>query len=386
MLMDRPASLAPLAPTGSALGVAVAAAGCLGVGSLYGWSALTPALVSRFGIDHSATGQTFSWAIVAFTAGALLAPRLRGGHRTLAVALGGAALCLLGASQAQGFAAFLAFYALGFGAMAGAAYITAVEIASRGPRPGLGVPLVVAAFGAGGAVFGGLLGALLAGGAGLGALAWVGSAVAAAALACMALREGGGGGATVAVADLPRPRTLFRHWLIFAVGSLGGLVALGLAQPISADRGASPWIAALGVVAVAGGNVLGRLGASLLGVRLSPTAVLMLAQVVGGLALLGLLWPGGPGTATALLAAVALGYGLTAAGMPLMVRAAAGPAAFSRAYGVVFTGWGAAGLVGPWVAGVLRDATGGWQSGLALAAGGSLVAVLMLMWERWSRS
>ena len=76
---------------------------------------------------------------------------------------------------------------------------------------------------------------------------------------------------------------------------------------------------------------------------------------------------------------------MTAAGVPLLARRAAGPEAFAHTFGIVFTGWGAAGLIGPWFAAALRDRTGHWESGLALALGGSLVALAALATGRWTR-
>ena len=44
--------------------------------------------------------------------------------------------------------------------------------------------------------------------------------------------------------------------------------------------------------------------------------------------------------------------------MPLLVKSQVKDAAFSGSFGWVFTGWGVAGLLGPWGAGGLFDATG----------------------------
>ena len=242
------------------------------------------------------------------------------------------------------------------------------------------MPLVVAAFRLEGAAFGAILGASVAASAGLQSLDWVAAALAVLVRHAPRRRE-------AASAPTPAPpvgaHLLLRLWVVFAAGSLGGLVALGLAQPISADRGAGAWLSAAAVVAVALGNVSGRLGAGLLARRLAPQAVVGGAQALGGLALALLLLPTGPVATALLMTGVALGYGLTAAGVPLLARRAAGPEAFAHTFGIVFTGWGAAGLIGPWLAADLRDRTGNRESGLAL--GGSLVALAALATGRWTR-
>lgn len=360
----------------------LAMAGCLAAGSLYGQGALAPALVARFGASHAQTGQVFSLAILAFTLGVLAAPRLArrlGSQRILGMALACGAAMVAGAAAAPTFAAFLAAFSLGFGACAGVVYIVAVDVAARGPRPSWGVPLAVAAFGLGGAVFGAVLAAEVAAGAGLGALALVALPLAAVALPVLLLARG-------QAPDVPpaatggRPAALpLRLWLVFAAGSLGGLVALGLAQPILADRGAETGLAAAVVVAVALGNVIGRLGVGVLARGLHPSRIVALAQGTGGLSLVALLWPVRPEVAFALVVLVALSYGVTAAGVPLLTRAGVGPQRFAATFALVFTGWGTAGLVGPWLAGALRDATGSWASGLALAALGSAVSLALVL-------
>ena len=73
-----------------------------------------------------------------------------------------------------------------------------------------------------------------------------------------------------------------------------------------------------------------------------------------------------PIAVVALLFVVAFAYGQLAATIPLLVKAHVSPAAFSGAFGLVFTGWGVAGLIGPWTAGWVLDATGTLQYALVI--------------------
>jgi OFA family oxalate/formate antiporter-like MFS transporter len=323
----------------------------------------------------------FSLAVLAFTAGVLAAPGLArrlGNLRLLGMALALGAAMASAAAVAPGFAVFLAVYSLGFGASAGVVYIAAVDIAARGQQPEWRVPLAVAAFGLGGAIFGAVLAARVAAGAGLGGLAWVALPLAAVSVPVLVLARGPDDRPLPPQAGRPATWPV-RLWVVFAPGSLGGLVALGLAQPILTDRGAGPGLGGTVVVAVALGNVAGRLGAGVLARGLHPARIVAAAQAAGGLALLSLLAPAGPGVALGLITLVALAYGVTAAAVPLLTRAEVGPQHFAATFALVFTGWGTAGLVGPWLAGALRDATGSWASGLALAALGSAVSLVLVL-------
>ncbi|MBX2823832.1 MAG: YbfB/YjiJ family MFS transporter, partial [Gammaproteobacteria bacterium] len=53
---------------------------------------------------------------------------------------------------------------------------------------------------------------------------------------------------------------------------------------------------------------------------------------------------------------------------PVSIAEQFGTRASPRIYGQVFTAWGLAGLVGPWVSGWLFDATGSYRWSLLIAA------------------
>jgi MFS transporter, OFA family, oxalate/formate antiporter len=137
------------------VGVATFAAG-----SLYAWSALVPALMERFGVGHTEAGKTFSLAIVAFTASVLVIPQLSRRYRcalaTSAYALAAGA-SIVAAAMAPNFALVLTAFSFGFGFCSGAIYIASLDLASAAPRPAIAVPLMVAAFGVGGAIISALL-------------------------------------------------------------------------------------------------------------------------------------------------------------------------------------------------------------------------------------
>ena len=73
------------------------------------------------------------------------------------------------------------------------------------------------------------------------------------------------------------------------------------------------------------------------------------------------------------LVLVAAGYGLLAAAVPSVTRAAFGAVEFSRKFSLVFTAWGVAGLSAPWISGALFDATGDFRLALLSALGMTLL-------------
>ena len=85
-----------------------------------------------------------------------------------------------------------------------------------------------------------------------------------------------------------------------------------------------------------------------------------------------------PRLALAGLCACGMAYGALIAVVPLVLRSRFGAARFNQTFGVVFTAWGSAGLLGPFVGGVLYDQAGSYQLALALAAGSAATALALL--------
>ena len=142
-------------------------------GSLYSWSAMIPAIREEFSSTTEQAGMVFSFAILAFSIAVIFVPRagrqlqgLRGGG-----IIGTAGCVFLGlAVVSPNYFIFLVCFALGFGAASGGIYISVLDIAGRARNPKLMVPVMVAAFGFGGALFGPLLRLLVEAGGGLASL------------------------------------------------------------------------------------------------------------------------------------------------------------------------------------------------------------------------
>jgi OFA family oxalate/formate antiporter-like MFS transporter len=120
--------------------------------------------------------------------------------------------------------------------------------------------------------------------------------------------------------------------------------------------------------AMAAGNMAGGLGAGVLADRLPLGRMLAALPLLSMAVMLVSSVSVNPGLLLACLVVVGTTYGAIIAIYPVAVLAVAGRAQSSRLYGRVFTSWGLAGRVGPWLAGVLFDATGRYRLPFLVAA------------------
>ena len=81
-----------------------------------------------------------------------------------------------------------------------------------------------------------------------------------------------------------------------------------------------------------------------------------------------LLAPSSVAATFAALVACGLSYGINAVALPVICSRVFGPQKFGAAYGKVFTAWGLGGIVAPWLAGRLYDATGGYRAALIVSS------------------
>ncbi|MBO0688109.1 MAG: MFS transporter, partial [Candidatus Dormibacteraeota bacterium] len=162
----------------------------------------------------------------------------------------------------------------------------------------------------------------------------------------------------------------------FGLGSAPGLAAFAHAGDLLGTPGA----AALAVLLLSAGNFAGRLVAGPTSDRLGRPATLHTdAALLVGTAV-GLLVSPSNAVQLVLLPALGLQYGALSVLVPAALGDAVPAARFGASYGVVFSGWGIAGLAAP-VAAAAVSASVGWRATfLAFGAAGVLawlaVAVL----------
>jgi len=383
-MSDRRPGTRPGAPALPVL--AVAAAMNVMAGSLYAWSAMVPALNAAFGLGAGAGGLVFSLAVAAFTAAVLATPRLPGpgGLAGAGIAAVAGALALALATRAAGAAGFIAAFSLGFGAASGVIYLRVLALAGQARRPWLSTPAMVACFGLGAVAFAPALRGLVAAGWGLSALLLPTAGLALTGIAGVLLAR-----AMPAAAPRPGPRAsrvsglpapagiMALLWAGFFTGSVAGLMTLGLGATMIESRGAPLWLSAATLAGIALANTAGRLGAAGLAALLPLGAMMPLAALLSLCGLIAAALTGSASVTATALIAISGGYGLTAAGYPVLTRAFTGAERFEGGFSLVFTAWGAAGLIGPFAAGRLFERSGSFTPAFAWGAAAALAAFLL---------
>ncbi len=379
-------------------------------GTLFAWSVLLPALGADLGRDPDDLGVVFSAALVAFALAMLLGGRLvdrSGPRRATSVAglLAGAGLAL--GAAAPGVATLVLGVGVLFGLGCGLTYLGVVSWASTAHAPGrtTEVALVVAAYAAG-PVAAAPVAAVVANEAG-----WR-AALALAAVVVPGAILLGGRGLPVRVAASPVGAPAGRHpdgrhpddressgtaagpvgdtralaalWLMFLGGVLPGLLAFAYAVPVATERGLSAATAGLVVSAMAAGNLAGRLLPPVVTGRFGLLPVLWAATAVLAGAVVVLGWWTAPGVVLVGLPVLTLQYGLVSALLPAATRLVTVPARFATAYGRVFSSFGVAGIVGPYLGAVLHRGADGYTDGFRaslLAAGLAAGALGVYQWR-----
>lgn len=351
------------------------------LGTVHAWSIFLEPLESRLDAGRGTISAAYSVALVAITLTVLLGHRLFSRLPAWAIAgltATGSAAGLLITAAATSWSVLLLGYGMVFGLANGLGYAFALQRSAEA-NPGsagkaLGLTTAAYALGAAlaailldgpirdhGPAYGLRLLALVVGLAGLAAVFLVGS------------------GRSASVSDQKSGLTDWRVvrglWTSYGLAVLAGLMVMGHAAAIVDEAGGPGGITVsmAGFASAAGGVWMSRM-------RLNARQRLLVAlpaASAGALMVGGLAPQGGNGAvAVTMVVIVALIYGAIIALYPAVVYDRFGVAGYPSAYGKMFTGWGAAGLVGPVGAGLLFEAVNAYRVPIllaALAAAGSVV-------------
>lgn len=175
-----------------------------------------------------------------------------------------------------------------------------------------------------------------------------------------------------AISQLSR-RKLAILWLAYGGGFAAGLMAIGHAAGIASVAGLSGWMAA-GVIAIC--NLAGSLLSGWLSDRISHRFLLTSLPIVGALALF--LLAVAPIQVFVLLGLIGFAYGGTIATYPIAISRIFGAQNGPRAYGLIFTAWGTAGLLAPWLAGKIFDVTDSYSPALLIAVCFSVASAFII--------
>lgn len=377
----------------------------LALGTLYAWSVFVAPLEKQFGWKRADTSMVFTIAAVMIAVGFIVAGRIQDRIGPLYCSLAGSILASLGYFLCS-YTSSLTYLYVCFGLMCGLGngfgYAMPIPVMAKWfpDKRGLAVGLVVGGYGAGSAIFGPLAQLKLIPSYGLpatfrilGAIFFVLTVTGA-----LLLRNPPPGykpaGLLVARSDAStrshtpsrdstptevlRTPAFYLMWMAYALGCSAGLMVISQLVPFAMASGisAAP-LATMTLVVGALGNASGRVLSAWLSDHLGRMNVLRVMILVALIAMPILYAEGGNVTLLYLLVFVVY----WSYGTQLSVNAAAaadfwGMKNLGVNYGMLFSAWGVAGILGPRISGVLFDKYRNYEA--AFYTGAALAAVALV--------
>ena len=383
----------------------------LALGVIYAWSVFVAPFEADFGWTRTDVSVVFTIAILSVGSWFVVAGFLQDRFGPRRVAAFGGILYALGFFLAS-FTDSLFWLYVTFGAIAGAGngfgYAIPIPVCSKWfpDRRGLAVGLVVGGYGAGSGIYGPLAREVL-----IPAYGWQGTmqisgavflvmTLAAAWLlknppegykppsAAPAPAAGGApapaapAGRDFATGEMVRTRTFYLLWIAYCLGSAAGLMVISQLVPVgeAAGLGAAAGLGlTIGAIGNTGGRVLsgwmsdtfGRLNTLRLMVLLSAVALPVFYIFAGQVVLFYLL-----------LIVIYYCYGTLLSVFASTCADFYGTRNMGVNYGLLFSAWGVAGIIGPVIAGRVFDATGDYRQAFFIAAGLAVVALAALLLAR----
>lgn len=374
----------------------------LALGSLYGWSVFVAPLEKEFHWKRADTSNVFIIAVAVFALSFIVAGRLQDKIGPFKISLVGAILVSLGfflCSYADSLTRFFLFFGVLGGLGNGFGYATPIPVMSKWfpDKRGLAVGLAVGGYGAGSAIFGPLAASYLIPSFGwrttfqvLGSIFLVMTLIGA-----FLLKNPPAGYRPAGWTPAPSSKTapsaheftpgevlrtpsFYLMWVGYACGCAAGLMVISQLLPFAKSVGIpSTTLASFGLVVGAVGNASGRIFSGLMSDHLGRINVLRLMIGISMIAMPVLYFVGGH--VVALFVMLFIVYWCY--GTQLTVNAATaadfwGTQNVGVNYGMLFTAWGVAGLLGARIGGLLYDKYHNYQMAFYTAAGLALVALL----------
>ena len=372
----------------------------LALGSLYAWSVFVAPLEKEFGWKRADTSLIFTIAVFVFGLAFILAGRLQDKKGPFWISVTGGVLVSVGFFLSS-WTTTLGWVFFWFGAIGGIGngfgYATPIPVMAKWfpDRRGLAVGLAVAGYGGGSAIFGPMAGNWLIPTYGwratfqiLGVIFLIMTLVGAFLLKNppVGYRPAGWTPAPAAKAaataydfspsEALRTPAMYLMWIAYALGTSAGLMVISQLVPFARSVG----LAALGTTAIfvgALGNASGRIFSGWMSDTLGRLNVLRLMIAISAVAMPILYQVGGHG----LLFLVMVYVVYYCYGTQLSVNASTtsdfwGTKNAGINYGILFTAWGVAGIIGPRIGGVLFDKYQNYQAAFYTAAVLAVVALL----------
>ncbi len=382
----------------------------LALGSLYAWSVFVAPLEKEFGWKRADTSMIFTIAVFVFAISFVLAGRLQDKKGPFWISVIGGILVSVGFFLSA-WTTSLTWVFFWFGAIGGIGngfgYATPIPVMAKWfpDRRGLAVGLAVAGYGGGSAIFGPLAGNWLIPAYGwratfqvLGVIFFVMTIVGAFLLKNppTGYRPAGWTPAPASKvlattyefgpAETLRTPTFYLMWIAYALGTSAGLMVISQLVPFARSRGVPLALATTAILIGAFGNAGGRILSGWMSDALGRLNVLRLMIGISAVALIILPHTGGIAEVPVFLyVMVFIVYWCY--GTQLSVNASTcsdfwGTKNAGINYGMLFTSWGIAGIIGPRIGGVLFDKYQNYQAAFYWAA---VLAVVALVAEFLAR-
>jgi MFS transporter, OFA family, oxalate/formate antiporter len=376
------------------------------LGSFYAWSVFIAPLEKEFGWKRAQTSMVFTIDVVVFSLTLVLAGRLQDKFGPFKISLAGGVLWSL-AFFAAAYTTSLNYLFICFGLISGLAtgfgYATAIPVLAKWfpDRRGMAVGLAIAGYGAGSAIFGPLVQMKLLPAYGwrttfhiLGVTFFVLTMIGA-----FLLRNPPPGYAPAGWTPAPtakarttgydfkpsevlRTPTFYFMWAGYALGCSAGLMVISQLVPFAKSAGISSagW-QSMGLVVGAAGNASGRILSGWMSDKVGRLNTLRLMIGISMVAM-PILYLAGSNVLLfhVLVFIVYWCYGTQISVNPSAASDFWGTKNAGINYGLLFTGCGIAGIVGPRIGGVMFDKYNNYQAAFYIAgllAAGALVCELL---------
>jgi len=183
--------------------------------------------------------------------------------------------------------------------------------------------------------------------------------------------------------DMMGTPTFAALWIAYCLGTTAGQMMISQLVPFMRSVGLTPEAAAFAITIAAFGNAGGRILSGALSDSLGRLTTLKV-MVVGSLLVMSALGMG-VSQILALYALVAAGYWCYGTQLSVFASTTAdfyGTRYLGMNYGALFTAWGVAGIVGPFIAARVYQTTGSYSYAFYGAAGLALIAFVSLSFAR----
>ena len=374
----------------------------LALGSLYAWSVFVAPLEKEFGWKRADTSQVFTWAVVVFAISFILAGRLQDKIGPFAVSLTGCILLTIGfllSSRTTSLGYLIVCFGVVVGIGNGFGYATPIPVMAKWfpDKRGLAVGLAVAGYGGGSAIFGPLASLYLIPHYGwrstfvvLGIIFFLMTLVGALLLKNPPVGYQVPGWVPASKpkslatthefppGEMLRTPTFYFMWIAYALGCSAGLMVISQLVPFAKSmKIPSEALAAITLVIGAAGNASGRILSGWMSDALGRLNVLHLMIGISAVAMPLLYLTGG--NVSLLYVMVFVVYWCY--GTQLSVNASTtsdfwGTKNAGINYGLLFTSWGVAGIIGPRIGGKLFDIHKDYKAAFYWAGALAVVALI----------